>query len=213
MENNVIQRIRRFSESQKLSIRKFEKKCGLSNGYLASIKNSPTLSKIDKILEAFPELNKDWLLTGEGAMLNASDDGNLPVISYSDGVPYYDEDFCAGFDAVGFAASEFPKYLIKMPGYERADLWCNVSGRSMEPEISNGDLIALKLVNDPTELLYGDIYGFITTNDLRTVKRLGRSDKAGYYRLIPTNKDYDEQDIPISSIVRVFRVLGAMKSF
>ena len=50
-------------------------------------------------------------------------------------------------------------------------------------------------------------------NGMRTIKRLGRSVKEGYYRLIPTNKEYDEQEIPINKIALVYRVMGTMKSF
>lgn len=110
-------------------------------------------------------------------------------------------------------ANEHPEYLIRMPGYEKATLWCNASGHSMEPEINNGDIIALQRVDDFSFLPYGDVYGFITTNGLRTIKRLGRSDRDGFYRLIPTNKDYDEQEIPINKIALVYRVMGAMKAF
>lgn len=51
-------------------------------------------------------------------------------------------------------------------------MWCNLTGHSMEPEISNGDVIALKEVKSPIEYLpAGEIYGIIT-DDYRTVKRI-----------------------------------------
>lgn len=60
-----------------------------------------------------------------------------------------------------------------MPGYEKATLWCNASGHSMEPEINNGDIIALQRIDDFSFLPYGDVYGFVTTNGMRTIKDLG----------------------------------------
>lgn len=170
-----------------------------------------------KILSAFPQINREWLLTGEGEMLRdlaESKEPELePEISYTEGVPYFDEDFMLGFEEIMGPANEHPSFLIRMPGYERATLWCNASGHSMEPEISNGDIIALQRVEDFSFLPFGDVYGIITTNGMRTIKRLGRSAREGFYRLIPTNKDYDEQDIPISQIAMVYRVMGAMKPF
>lgn len=83
----------------------------------------------------------------------------------------------------------------------------------MEPEISNGDIVALQRIEDFSFLPYGDVYGIITTNGMRTIKRLGRSQREGYYNLIPTNKEYDEQEIPINMIALVYRVMGAMKAF
>ncbi|MDO5395802.1 MAG: S24 family peptidase [Bacteroidales bacterium] len=142
-----------------------------------------------------------------------ADNEPTPEISYTEGVPYYDVDFQLGFDELIPPGIENPEYLIKMPGYEKATLWCNVSGNSMEPEISNGDIIALRRVEDFSFLTYGDVYGIITTNGLRTIKRIGRSDNPDCYRLIPTNKAYDDQDIPKEKILIVYRVMGAMKSF
>jgi len=49
---------------------KFAKNVGLSRGYVNNIKDNMTMKTVDKILKAYPELNKGWLLTGEGEMLN-----------------------------------------------------------------------------------------------------------------------------------------------
>lgn len=169
-----------------------------------------TTNTLKKISDCFG-LNMEWLLTGNGEQMKKPD--ATPGISYTDGVPYYDVDFKLGFDEMEIPGSTNPEYLIRMPGYEKATLWCNASGHSMEPEINSGDLLALQRVEDFSFLPFGDIYGFITTNGMRTIKRLGRSAKDGFYRLIPTNKEYDEQEIPINAIAIVYRVMGAMKAF
>lgn len=53
-----------------LSQKKFEIACGLANGYVNNIRKSITIEKLQKITRQFPELNKTWLLTGEGMMIN-----------------------------------------------------------------------------------------------------------------------------------------------
>lgn len=203
-------RINSYIKETGISVRQFEKTAGLSNGAVSKMGNSTRRSILDRILTAYPEISQTWLLTGEGDMLRAD---AAPKISYTDGVPYFDEDFLMGFDEVTAPNSENPDFLIRMPGYEKATLWCNASGHSMEPEISNGDFIALQRIEDFSFLPFGEVYGFITTNGMRTIKRLGKSEKEGYYRLIPTNKEYDEQEIPINKIALVYRVMGTMKAF
>ena len=178
---------------------------------MRQLKHTPSYDKLGKIFTAYPQLNADWLLTGKGEMY--VDDDPKPDISYTDGIPYYDVDFECGFDELADAGAPNPQYLIRMPGYEKATLWCNATGRSMDPEISNGDIIALQLIEDPSFLPFGAVYAIITTNGMRTIKRLGHSDRPGCYRLIPTNPEYDAQDIPVSIIYRVYRVLGSMKAF
>lgn len=51
----------------------FEKKCGLSNGYIRNFKGNLGGKKLEDILIAFPQLNKDWLLFGKGSMLKNSE--------------------------------------------------------------------------------------------------------------------------------------------
>ena len=211
------ERINKLVEYSQMSIPQFAKLVGFKTPQAVRelIKgNTKSLSDaaIFKLSSAFPDLSMDWLLTGEGPMM-IERNAPAPVINYTEGVPYYNEDFMLGFEEIGAPDSENPDFLIRMPGYERATLWCNASGHSMEPEINNGDIIALQRVEDFSFLPFGDVYGFITANGMRTIKRLGRSERDGFYRLIPTNKEYDEQEIPINIITHVYRVMGAMKAF
>ena len=83
----------------------------------------------------------------------------------------------------------------------------------MEPELSNGDIIALKQMNTPIQYLpTKEIYA-IVTEDFRTVKRIELSDREGYIRLIPSNTEYQAQEIPISMITKVYAVLGSIHKF
>lgn len=139
---------------------------------------------------------------------------NTPTISYSHGKPYYNVDFLGGFDIIINDQTVNPEYLIDFKKYEDADCWCNISGQSMEPLISNGDIIAIKQLHDWREfLLYGEVYG-IVTKDMRTVKLVTKSPKGDdYLHLVPVNKseEYQPQDIPVKLITHVFQVLGCMK--
>lgn len=51
---------------------KFEKECGLANGYVNNIRKSVTPEKLQQIALHYPELNTGWLMTGEGDMLKPS---------------------------------------------------------------------------------------------------------------------------------------------
>jgi len=48
---------------------KFEEKVGLSRGMINKIKGNISLDSLQKITNAYPELNENWLRTGEGSML------------------------------------------------------------------------------------------------------------------------------------------------
>jgi SOS-response transcriptional repressor LexA len=209
---NVNSRILEFVSAKGLSVAEFERLCGLSNGYVRKVKDSLGKRGLSDILRRFPDLNSDWLLTGKGEMLLA----NLtqqPIISYTAGVPYYNVDFIGGFDIVLNDQTINPEYLIDFKLYNEATCWCNVTGHSMEPEIAHGDIIALKRIDDFSFLPFGEVYAIVTTNGMRTIKRIGPASTPNNYALIPTNKapEYGIQELPKKMIRYVYHVLGCMK--
>lgn len=184
--------------------------------------------------------NPDWLLEGIGEKyLTGSDSENEariremlakqhieennevirkelePTINqeYS-GSPYFNVDFIGGFELLMNDQTSMPDFYINYPPYNKEGvLWVNLTGKSMEPELSNGDIIAIKEMNTPIQYLpTKEIYA-IVTEDYRTVKRIELSSRDGYVRLIPSNKDYQVQEIPTSMITKVFAVLGSIRKF
>ena len=67
-------RVYSFIEYKGLSVKKFEEVCRLSNGYISSMRKGFGRDKLNNVLTAFPDLNRDWLLYGEGGMLNIIED-------------------------------------------------------------------------------------------------------------------------------------------
>lgn len=62
-------RIKIFICFKGLSVKRFEELTGLSNGYINSMKKGFGEQKLYGVLKVFPELNRDWLVYGEGEML------------------------------------------------------------------------------------------------------------------------------------------------
>lgn len=174
---------------------------------------------IDVIYTKCVNININWLLTGEGNMYRAESEKEekLPSVNQTyEGAPYFNVDFIGGFDLIVNDQTVNPDFYINYPPYNQPGVvWCNLTGHSMEPEISNGDIIALREVTTPIQYLpAGEIYG-IVTEEYRTVKRIRLSQKDGFVRLIPSNKseEFCEQEIPISMIRKVYAVLGSIRKF
>lgn len=73
----IKERILEFIKYKDLPIKQFEEMCGLSNGYISSMRKGFGASKLDNVLNQFPELNREWLLYGEGEMLQQNTGNNI----------------------------------------------------------------------------------------------------------------------------------------
>ena len=62
----IIDRILQIIDFKGINKNKFYKEAGLSNGFLDKVRKDIGSSKIEQILNAYPEINPDWFLTGEG---------------------------------------------------------------------------------------------------------------------------------------------------
>lgn len=189
MENisTIKDRILTFLESEGIKKADFYSTTGISDSNFKGKNLSSQLGgdAIVKVLTLYPNLSADWLLVGAGSMLKddlngiqTADEANpstLPTTSMnpSVGTPYYDVDFIGGFDEVFNSQVNIPATNIVIRGFEKASLWCNVTGHSMEPKINHGDIIALHqcTLND---IQYGEIYA-VVLDTIRTIKILRRS--------------------------------------
>ncbi len=81
MESSVKERTIEFVKNQKITMKEFETRCGLSTGYVTSMRKGYGADKLSNVLKAFPQLNRDWLLYGEGSML--TDPATAPAASSS----------------------------------------------------------------------------------------------------------------------------------
>lgn len=67
----IIDRILQIIDFKGINKNKFYKEAGLSNGFLDKVRKDIGSSKMEQILKAYPEINPDWFLTGEGNMLKS----------------------------------------------------------------------------------------------------------------------------------------------
>lgn len=69
MKSTVKERLIAFISYLGMSKNAFENACGLSTRYVSNISASVSPDKLKRISLKFPELNVEWLLTGQGEML------------------------------------------------------------------------------------------------------------------------------------------------
>jgi phage repressor protein C with HTH and peptisase S24 domain len=164
-----------------------------------------------KISEAIG-VNAQWVETGEGDMGDMAERAALAT-SNTSFKPFYDVDFALGFNDMYNDEPNVPSRYISVPGYEKADFWCRTSGDSMKPFISNGDIIALKEIQDWQSFLpMNEVYAIMTINGLRTVKVVRKGSDDMHLTLHAYNDEYEDQEISKVAITKVFQVLGTIKT-
>lgn len=205
----------------------FADKLGVSEGNIRGyIKGVvPKADVLEKIVRTY-DVSPEWLLTGRGDFSGNSqriiektlDPGeNSPsepkiTTEIGQGVPYFDVDFYGGFSEIFNNQSAIPACNIVVPGFDKATVWCNVTGHSMEPKINHGDIIALRECTIQ-DIQYGEIYA-VVLDTIRTIKILRRGSTPDVLRYVPINKaEFDDQEFPISRIINVFEVLGSVAKF
>ncbi len=166
-------------------------------------------------------LSPEWLLTGRGEMLKSSTSETVtpdlqpePTLTNdpTEGTPYFDVDFIGGFSEIFNDQTATPACRIIAPGFEKASVWCNVTGHSMEPKICHGDIIALRRCSID-DIQYGEIYA-IVLDTIRTIKILRRGSTPDTLLFVPINKpDFEDQQFPIARIIQVYEVIGSISRF
>ena len=227
----MIQRLKYFIESQNVSARAFEQKINASDGMIrrAIANNTDIQSKwITNVAENYPQLNLEWLITGEGDMLKSD---KKTVLFYNPEnaptgrklIPFYDLETAAGtMQIVNMDVSEHTNELIDAGDWFRdADGAMRVHGDSMFPVYKSGSIVVMKEVHDKNLIIYGQDYVLITS-EYRVIKRIQKSDKVGFWLACSANEETWEKgelagrlihepfDVPIDSVRKIFRVLGSV---
>jgi len=212
--NNFSNRIKQVIDYKQISTRQFEQKIGTSNGVIAKIlaKNTDLSGMwLSKIVEIFPDINSEWLLTGEGNMLKAE---NLSVINKSNQKPVYLYDVSAAagygsFDEMITAERIIGEYII--PDFKDVDWLIYVKGSSMYPKYSSGDIIALRRLYESRFIQWGKVYVVATKEQGVLVKRLRKSEKEDCILAVSDNPSYEPFDIPKDEIIGIALVVGVLR--
>lgn len=179
----------------------FSKRIGLRHSEnLYQIKrgnNGISRDLADRIVSEFPEINKLWLLTGEGSMFRPGDaDSKL--------IPFYREDVEASISYIDMLR---PAGEVLIPQMKDCDYAMSYSSYAMAPQIPYGSIVLLKKWNLDM-IIPGFEYVLICRNFVTL--RIVRTDVgAERVRLMAANSaDYDDIIIDRSEIEQIYRVAG-----
>jgi phage repressor protein C with HTH and peptisase S24 domain len=220
MENSVKERLNFFLKKNKIKGIDFCTKINVSKGYISGIRESIQPDKLKSIAINYPKLNIGWLMTGIGDMLKEDVPPNNTYIkpektSKPFSVPLIPIDAVAGFSGEDVPSVRFEdceRYAV--PEFEKSgcEFVIRVSGSSMYPKYSNGDILACKKVMDILFFQWGKIY-VVDSSQGALVKRIYEDkEDADKVVLVSENKDkYPPFSIPKGDIRSLSIVLGVIR--
>ena len=236
---DVRERLLFFIKCQNLSNQAFEKKIGLSNGSVAKTKRLGD-DKINKILDIYPNLNRIWLLTGEGEMLvtpnisatnNGTIGGDMNVAQLIEKYPTN----AIKENVEGVAVEEIPIIptdVYQMPEvdvkeyiqenasvvntsplvhqFPKFSMWYEVYGDSMLPKFEPGDLIAINPYPKGKEVVLNKRYYVVDTYSNGLVLCMLIKEGNGYVARYK-NAEYADDYINQDDIIRIYKVVGQIR--
>lgn len=211
---NVKDRLITYIESKEIKKSHFEKNIGVSNGYINSLKDSPSAEKLELISKKYLDLNISWLLTGEGTMLN--DDGEkVSILKPNKDAPeltgyyYPNVSASAGLD-ISTLNQELEKVPIYLPNFGKDIDFINVYGDSMYPKYNAGEIIGIKLI-EFQYLNYGYPYVVIFKNGDAYIKYVKKGKDENHVLLESENTFYEPREFNIDLIQNFYSIRGVIK--
>lgn len=209
-----IERFDKYMKIKGLNDNKVTNNLGLSIGTLGkSRKENRDLSEknIEKILNFYTDLNRTWLLTGEGSMLttepslagfNEMEYTRVPLL------PISAQGGSLNDFVVSVSLQDCEKIISPIKG---ADIAITISGDSMADEYPNGSIVLAKRINERAFIDWGKVYVLDTCNGV-VVKTLTPSEKEDYVRCVSINPApiYAPFEVALNDIYGVYRVMLCM---
>lgn len=218
MNSTVIERLVKSIDWLKksrivLSQAEFSEKVGIKPSQVSEMLNGKrkiSERTIHNIVEAFPDLNINWLLTGEGEMLKSDRVTYAPASNKN--IPFYDIDVTASIAESFNDTPEIPQYYIDFPPLNDCTAAFPVYGESMEPDFFAGEVVLVKEITNVDSMLWGEPYLVITNancDNLRTIKNVYLSEDRTKFILRATNPRYaGDTIIPRDDVLKIFLVKG-----
>jgi len=203
------QRILQFIDYQGISKQYFFERTGLKRGLLDADKLDSSISDIylTKILARYPELNPEWLLTGNGEMVLSEG-----VTKLRAGIPLIPIDALAGW---GEGEGQVMPYDVKhyhVPEFieQKVDFLISVKGDSMYPKYQTGDIVACKKLPLDTFFQWNKVYVLDTVQGAM-LKRVKKSDRAGHVTCVSENTAYEPFDLALTDLHALAMVMGSIR--
>lgn len=169
----------------------------------------PHFNKLEKLAEIL-DVEVGTLYTENNTLDPMSLYGKKISFAPEDLIPYYELDPHVKLTTLWKNTSTVePKDHVYIPGLN-ADFVFPYYGKGMEPQLENGDWIALRKVSDLSFFNFGNLHTVVTKEQV-IVRYLKKGDKKTTVKLCAQNEFSDDIELPQNAIKALFSVVSIIK--
>ena len=194
--------------------------CKLSQGLLGQARKGKSelgTKTIEKILNIYQDLNKVWLMTGEGDMLSSTSSAQ-PQPSVKNERVADDEAYKVPLVPISALAGSLNDFSLSVKRddcetvispIKDIDMAIKISGDSMEPEYPSDSQVFVKKINERAFLEWGRVYVLNTCNGI-VIKRLMPTNDPNTVLCESINPKYPPFEVNLENVNGVYRVMMCM---
>lgn len=237
--DSIKSRTLEFIAKKGLKMREFEDMAQLSTGYVTSMRKGYGSKKLNNVLNAFPDLNRDWLLYGEGKMLKdntsqpeaipgtrvATDENSLETATKS-GMPLtpeYSSVFYGGRNTN--SEGEYVVAHWHIPSAPQDAVIIPMMGNSMTPRFNSGSRLVVRPIEffTPMSISFGDVfaivvqeeYGYDPATHIKILRRHTDKNRENTHWIARSvnREEYDDFEIEIRRVSKLYKVIGGVDFF
>ncbi|MDE7160488.1 MAG: helix-turn-helix domain-containing protein [Muribaculaceae bacterium] len=212
-------RLQTFLRERNITQAEFATLMGVSPTYVGAMRRGLSTAKASRLAEVFPELNRDWLLYGQGEMLNESaDEAAEADLDEETGtvVPLLPVQAFAG----NLQAWSKPVLLADcekiISPVSPVDFAIRISGDSMEPEFADGTTLFVRRITDRNFMPWGHPVVIDSSNGV--IFKLiyppeERDDDDPWIEARSLNPRYPPLRISTDTILGIYRVCASIRIY
>lgn len=219
MEETMKQRLIQLLKAKHMTQTEFARHLGVTPTYIGAMRKGMPKERLKVVFDLFPDVNRDWLMYGEGEMLVASDDES-PDLSKGYVVPMLPVEAYAGCLqqwSRGVMLRDCEKVVSPVLG---VDFGIRITGDSMEPEFKDGSILFIKRINEKAFIPWGHPMVIDTENGVvvKVIYPAGDSvvlpdSPMEYIEARSYNPAYPPFLIPTESIYGLYRVITGIRQY
>ena len=220
MEHTVRERIIEVLDKKNISINQLSKNIGVVQTTLNRQLNGfckVSQGTINSILAYFGDISPDWLILGIGEMYkedqNNTDNAETHNYKPSATLPLLPFEVIGGFpagDNDGAMIDQCERYSVPDFIQRGAQFLVRVSGSSMYPKYSNGDILAVRRLEDVTFFQWGKVY-VLDTSQGAIIKRVFPGEDNNIKCHSDNSNNYPDFEVSREDIRGVGIVVGCIR--